>query len=122
MRFGDERGSVSVQMVLAWPLLMLVLWGGMGAAMFAYGRTTALAAAQSGAAAYAAENGTATDCELAALDLARRAGDALSDPQVQCSRAGGYVTVTVSGHVLSLVPGWQPSVTQTAQAPVEQVT
>lgn len=122
MELGDERGSVSVQMVLAWPLLMLILFGGMGAAMYAYGRTTALSAAQSGAAVYAAENGTQNDCELAALDLAHRVGDALEDPQVVCSRTGDYVTVTMSGRVLSLVPGWQPSVTQAAQAPVERAT
>jgi Flp pilus assembly protein TadG len=122
MNLGNERGSVTVQMVLAWPLLMLVLFGGMGAAMFAYGRTAALSAAQSGAVAFAAENGTQSDCELAALDLAHRIGDALSNPRVKCVRGANFVTVTVSGQVLSLVPGWQPSVEQTAQAPVERAT
>ena len=121
-RWRSERGSVTVEMVVALPLLMLVVWIGMGAAMFYYGRTTALAAAQSGVAAFAAEHGTTAACQQAALDLAGRVGDALSSPKAVCTLAGNTVTATVSGTVLSLVPGWAPRVSQTATMPVERTT
>lgn len=118
----SERGSATVEMVFIMPLLMLIVWVAMGAAMYYYGRTTALSSAQAGAAAWAAEHGTAADCRSAALDLASRVGDALGSPQVACTRAGDSITVTVSGSVLSLVPGWTPHVSQSATVPAERLT
>ncbi len=71
-------------MVLLMPTLLLVVWIALGAAMYFYGRTTALAAAQAAAAAGAAEHGTTADCVRTATDLAARAGDALAGLQVTC--------------------------------------
>ncbi|MCB0912528.1 MAG: pilus assembly protein [Propionibacteriaceae bacterium] len=117
-----ERGSVSVQMVLLMPTLLLVVWIALGAAMYFYGRTTALAAAQAGAAAAAAENGTTEDCVHTATDLASRAGDSLAGLQVSCQIQARTVVATVTGSTLSLVPGWEPVTTQTATVPREEVT
>lgn len=119
---GKERGSVSVQMVLLMPTLLLVVWIALGAAMFFYGRATALAAAQAGAAAGAAEHGTTADCVRTATDLASRAGDSLAGFQVTCQIGAHAVTATVTGSTLSLVPGWEPVTTQTATAPREEIT
>ena len=113
---------MSTQLVVLFPLLLSILWAGMSAAMFYYGRTAALAAAQSGVAAGAAENGTESDCREAANDLTNRVGDTLSSVIVTCNRTATTVTATVSGVTLSLVPGWSPSVTQTATATVERLT
>lgn len=118
----SERGSVSVQMVLLLPTLLLVIWIALGAAMYFYGRTTALAAAQAGAAAAAAENGTTADCLRTATDLASRAGDALAGLHVTCQVGVGTVAATVTGSTLSLVPGWEPVTTQTATVPREEIS
>lgn len=117
-----ERGSVSVQMVLLMPTLLLVVWIALGAAMYFYGRTTALAAAQAGAAAGAAEHGTVADCVRTATDLASRAGDSLASLTVTCQIGAQAVTATVTGSTLSLVPGWEPATTQTATVPREDIS
>lgn len=121
-RQESQRGSVSVQMVLLMPTLLLVVWIALGAAMYFYGRTTALAAAQAGAAAGAAENGTSADCVRTATDLASRAGDSLAGLQVTCQIRANTVTATVTGSTLSLVPGWEPTTFQSATVPVEAVS
>ncbi len=118
----SERGSVSVQMVLLMPTMLLVVWIALGAAMYFYGRTTALAAAQAGAAAAAAEHGTTDDCVRTATDLASRAGDSLTGLTVTCKFGAQSVTATVTGSTLSLVPGWEPFTTQTATVPREEIS
>jgi hypothetical protein len=109
-------------MVLLMPTLLLVVWIALGTAMYFYGRTTALAAAQAGAAAGAAEHGTTADCVRTATDLAARAGDALAGLHVTCQTQAQSVTATVSGSTLSLVPGWDPVTSQSATVPREEVT
>lgn len=117
-----ERGSVSVQMVLLMPTMLLIVWIALGAAMYYYGRTTALAAAQAGAAAGAADKATTADCVRTATDLAARAGDALAGLQVSCRVRAQTVTATVTGSTLSLVPGWEPVTVQSATVPREVVS
>ena len=118
----NERGSVSVQMVLLMPTMLLVVWIALGAAMYFYGRTTALAAAQAGAAAAAAEHGTTDGCVRTATDLASRADDSLAGLTVTCEFGAQSVTATVTGSTLSLVPGWEPVTTQTATVPREEIS
>lgn len=117
-----ERGAATVEVVLLFPAMILMVWIALGAGMYHWGRTAALNAAQTGAAAAAAEDGTIADCARAAQDMAARVGDALSDLRVSCSLTATTATATVSGSVLSLVPGWTPSLTLTATVPVERIT
>jgi len=119
---SSERGSVSVQMVLLMPTLLLVVWIALGAAMYFYGRTTALAAAQAGATAGAAEHGTTDDCVRTATDLASRAGDSLAGLTVTCQIHTDTVTAVVTGNTISLVPAWEPTTTQTATVPREEIS
>lgn len=119
---SSERGSVSVQMVLLMPTLLLVVWFALGAAMYFYGRATALAAAQAGATAGAAEHGTTDDCVRTATDLAARAGDSLAGLTVTCQIGAQTATATVTGNTISLVPGWEPTTTQVATVPREEIS
>lgn len=111
-----------MQLVLLMPLLMLLLWAVMQAALFHYGRTAAISAAHTGATAGAVHDGTAAGCRTAAADLLERVGDAISQVSIQCHRTPTRVTATISGTVLSVVPGWSASLTHTASAPVERIT
>lgn len=111
-----------METVILFPIMILTVWIAMGAAMFHWGRTVAINAAQTGAVAAAAENGTIADCQQAALDMAGRAGDALSGVRVSCTVSATLVSATVSASVLSLVPFWSPALTQTATVPMERIT
>lgn len=118
----DERGSVSVQLTLLMPVLLLIVWVAMGAAVYHFGRTAALSAAQSGATAAAAKDGTLDACRAAAAELIGRLGDAITNATVTCDRSASEATATVTGTTLSLVPGWAPVVTQSAIVAREEVT
>lgn len=121
-RRTDERGSVTVQLTMLLPVLLMLVWVALGAAMVHYGRTAALSAAQSGATAAAAEHGTTAACRTAAMDLLGRVGDAISDVTVTCQLAATTSSATITGATLSLVPGWTPTVTETAVVARERLT
>nr|WP_281175686.1 TadE/TadG family type IV pilus assembly protein [Knoellia aerolata] len=122
-RGRSERGSTSIQMVILMPALLAVMFLGMQAALTYHARTLAIAAAQEGARAACAENGTTS----AAISTARQyvadtAGDALTSATVTGARTANTATVTVRGVALSVIPGWQPTITQSASMPVERIT
>lgn len=121
-RQHDERGSASVELVVLLPVLFSIVFLALQASLYYYGRTTALAAAETGARTLAAENGTTSACRSAAHQLLDSAGDALTNTAVQCSRTTTTVTVHVSGDALSVVVGWQQPISQSATLPTERVT
>ena len=123
IRHDRERGSVSVEMVLFMPLLLLILFSGVQGAVYFHARTLAIAAAQEGARAAARENATLTAGTAAATAfLADVAGDSLTSVAVTGTRSATTATITVRGSSLSLIPGWTPTVEQTANLPVERIT
>jgi Flp pilus assembly protein TadG len=72
---GDrEAGVASIQIVVLMPVLFLLMFIGMQAAIIYHGRTVAIAAAQEGARAAAAQNGTATAGQSAATAFVVAAG------------------------------------------------
>ena len=119
-----ERGSASVELVILLPVLFAVMFLGMQAALFYHARTVAIAAAQEGARAAGAENGNASDGVNAAYAFIADAGgdDVLAGADTSANRTLTTVTVTVTGHSLSVIPGWNPVITQSASLPVERLT
>ena len=119
-----ERGSTSIQMVLLMPALFAVMFLGMQGALFYHARTVAIAAAQEGArtAAGLGGSGAAGAQDAYAFVTAAGGDDVLKAPQVNSARSATTATVTVTGHPLSVIPGWTPVVTQSASAPVERTT
>ncbi|WP_141013672.1 TadE/TadG family type IV pilus assembly protein [Nocardioides sambongensis] len=119
-----ERGSASIQLVILLPALFGILFLGMQAALYHHARTVAIAAAQEGARAAAAEHGTATNGVRDAKSFIAEAGgnDVLPHSSASASRTPTTVTVTVTGRSLSVIPGWNPLIRQSASAPIEQVT
>ena len=120
----SERGSTSVQMVILMPVLFLVMFLGMQAALLYHARTVAIAAAQQGARAAGAETSSAGDGIAAATSFVAAAGgsDVLENASVSGSRSATQATVTVQGAALSVIPGWSPIVQQSATVPVERIT
>ena len=117
-----ERGAVSIQMVVLMPVLFAIAFTGLQAGLYFYGRDAAMAAATTGARAAAAEHGTPVDCQGAARAFISSLGDVLTSPEISCARTATRVEVRVSGVTLSVIPGWQPRVTQSTNLPVERVT
>ena len=120
----DERGSVSIELVILLPALFAVMFLGMQAALFYHARTVAIAAAQEGARAAGGEQGKESDGVQAATAFVQEAGgdDVLSGTTTTANRTATTVTVVVEGHSLSVIPGWSPVVRQVASVPVERVT
>lgn len=120
---GHERGSASVELVVLMPLLLLTVFSGVQAAVYYHASSLALAAAQEGARAAARENATlAAGTSAATAFLTDTAGDSLTAVTITGSRTPVTATITVGGSSLSLVPGWTPTVTQSASLPVERIT
>ncbi|MHB1488880.1 MAG: TadE/TadG family type IV pilus assembly protein [Cellulomonas sp.] len=119
-----DRGAVTVQVVVLMPAMFLLMFTGMQAALIYHGRTVALAAAQEGARVAAVMSSTAQAGEVAASQFVDSAGgqDVLRDATVTATRDATTAQVTVSGTTLTVVPGWVPTITQSAVAPLEQVT
>lgn len=119
----DERGAASIEMVVLLPALFAVLFLGMQAALYYHARTIAIAAAQEGARAAAAEDAhPGTGVAAARSYLADVGGDALESSSASASRTSTTAVVTVRGRSLSVIPGWRPVVRQQARAEVERTT
>jgi Flp pilus assembly protein TadG len=118
----DERGAGSIEMVILLPALFAVLFLGMQAALYYHARTIAIAAAQEGARAAAANHARSGDGVAAANAYLADAGDSLESSNASAQRTATTATVTVRGHALSVIPGWRPVITQRASAEVERLT
>lgn len=123
-RRRDQRGSVSIELVILLPALFAVMFLGMQAALFHHARTVAIAAAQEGARAAGAEQGRESDGIGAANDFIAEAGgdDVFTGTAATASRTTTAATVTVTGYSLSVIPGWKVRITQSASVPVERLT
>lgn len=120
----DQRGSASIELVILLPVLFAVLFLGMQAALYYHARTVAIAAAQEGARATGAEAGTESRGEDAANAFIVDAGgdDVLQAATATAKRSATTATVVVEARSLSVIPGWQPVVRQSATVPVERLT
>ena len=97
---------------------------GMQGALYYHAKTVAIAAAQQGARAAGTEQGRESDGVGAANDFLNEAGgeDVLTGTSTSANRTATTATVTVSGFSLSVIPGWNVRITQSASVPVEKVT
>lgn len=122
-RSRRDRGSASVQMVLALPLVFALVFLSIQAGLWFYARSIALAAAEVGARSSAARHATLhTGIADARAFASRVGGHTLTGVGVSGSRSASFTTITVTGNVVRLVPFWTPTVTQSATLPVERLT
>ncbi|MBF4768621.1 pilus assembly protein [Nocardioides agariphilus] len=123
-RRRDDRGSVSIELVILLPALFAVMFLGMQAALFYHARTVAIAAAQEGARAAGTEQGHEADGVGAANDFLAEAGgdDVLTGTSTTAKRTATTATVTVTGFSLSVIPGWKVRISQSATVPIERLT
>ncbi|MEU1398267.1 TadE family protein [Micromonospora zamorensis] len=125
---GDrERGANPVELAVMMPLILVLLFASIQIAAVFLARSTALNAAQSGVNAqrtYQAGDGAGVD---SATRFLKAAGGWLvgwdkTGPNCVASNDDTAVTCTVRGRSLSVVPGVDFAVQQTAHGTVERVT
>lgn len=121
----DDRGSTTLEIVILFPALLLLVFGLIQGGLWYHARTIALAAATDALAAARSEQGTASAGRTAGTAFIDRAGgdSVLSGTQVSVTRTATRVTVTVTGRSLSVLPGIPGgTVSQTVDGPVEHFT
>lgn len=121
-RLHGDRGSATIQHVFLLPALFTLMFVFVQGAMLYQGRAVALAAAQEGARVAAAEHGTASAGVTAAHRYVGTTTIGLTGTTVTGTRTATEASITITAHTVSLVPGWRPTVTQSAHLPVERLT
>lgn len=120
----DDRGDgggAALTWVLLFPVVLLLLFGGIQVAITSYAKNLALATAQAGVRAASSAPGDASRAAPAALTFAAdKAAGTLDDTGVTVSVDGNTVTVTVSARSHSVVPGMEMTVTESAAGPLER--
>jgi len=118
-RTQRDRGDATAQLVIITPILVLLIFMGVQAAIYFHAANVAAAAASQGAAAASPRAATAGDGAAAAQQLIADLGGNPAGPPV-VSEADGFVSVTVSIDVPSIVPFFPESVSRTALEPRER--
>lgn len=118
-----ERGSSSVEMVIALPIVLTVLFLAVQGGTWFHARSIALASAQSGARTSAMLNSSLEAGLSSARSFAADVGGTtLTGVTVTGDRTATSTTVTVTGHSVRLVPFMDVTVSQSATLPVERYT
>ncbi len=115
---------MTLELVIIFPVVLLIISGGITAALFFHARNVAQAAAQEGLRDATAVNGSGEQGEQRARQFLNDAGgnDILRDVTVTRSVGANWATVTVEGRSLTLLPGVTFHVEQSATGPVERFT
>ncbi|HLU33753.1 MAG TPA: TadE family protein [Natronosporangium sp.] len=118
-----DRGAAPIELAIVWPAILLLVFGAVQVATYFTARTVALSAAQVGVTAARGYDATDADGRDRAEAFLAQAGDWLVDWQVigpVRDETTGQVTVTVTGDALTLVPGYNWEVRQTAHGTIER--
>lgn len=124
-RGRSDRGSVTVELAVLFPLFLIVVLTGVQAAVWWHARSVALAAATAGVNAARVLGGTDADGRRAATEVATQAGDGvLTNPQIDAGGDQARVRVAVTGTAPRVlpIPGLDFDVSQIATAPRERAT
>lgn len=118
----DERGAMSLaQVVITAPALLFLLMLIVQFGLMFHARNIAEQAAQEGAAVARRFDGTQAQGREKALQLLTAVGEGtLKNRDVTANRTSDTATVTVTGTVVSVVPGFSLSVSESASGPVEK--
>jgi len=117
----SDRGSATIQGVIAATVMMLLVMAVMQVSIWAHAHHVAAAAAQTALATGRAEDGTvAASAGEGAESLGRNAGGSLAIDTITVEQGAETVTVTVTGEAPSLIPGLEWPVEASATGPRER--
>lgn len=119
----SERGNAALQTAVLTPVMLLLVGVIIQGGLWFHAKDVALAAAEEGARASAAQGGSSGDGKAAAESFAGRVGaGVLRGVGVSATRSAESTTVVVAGHSVSLVPFVAFEISQSATLPVERTT
>ena len=119
----DEDGSVSLELAVIFPAVLLLIVAAVQAGLLFHARHLAQAAAQEALRATRQYDGTTSAGQQAATGLlTRSAGDLLASRHISIQRGADQADVRITGHALSLLPGVTLTVSANASGPVERFT
>ena len=113
-----DRGEATTQLVVITPLLVLLVFLGVQAAVYFHAANVAAAAAAQGAAAASSLSGPSSAIAVAQSTVADLGSHLAHVPTLSVS--GGYVSVSVVLSVPRIVPCFPSSVTRTVIEPRER--
>jgi Flp pilus assembly protein TadG len=117
---GDERGSVSAELVLAAPLLLVLIMGVVQFALWEHATHVADAVAQQGLAVGRLQGETAAAGQAEAQSVLDQLGTGvLVGPDITATRTATTTTVVVTGHAISVVGLFSLPVRAVASGPTE---
>ena len=103
---ADERGFATVEFIVAFPLVLLLVWIGFQLVFVFFANRVALAAAEEGARAARSYTGSATAGDTRAHKFLTELGSGvLVEPTVRAYRTPERAGVVVEGRAQQLVPG-----------------
>jgi Flp pilus assembly protein TadG len=112
-----------VQTAILFPVVLMLVFGIIQGALWFHARHIALGAAQEGARAASAQDGTGADQRAREFVRDLTGGTLIRNLDVSLSSTADTVTVTVSGRAPNLIPGSGGFIVeQSATAPSEQYT
>lgn len=119
---ASERGSSTVETAILVSVLITLLLTLMQGGVWWHTRNVALAAAEEAARAAASEHGTAVAGRRAATSFIDQSNAGMTNVGIDVRRSTTTVTVTITGHAMSVLPGITQQISQTATLPVERIT
>jgi len=120
LRRRDERGISAPEFVVVMPLVMLILLMLVQWSVQLYNDRIVHAAAREAAVDAASWEGTESAGRQTANEYLADSGSDLSNTDVKITVGATEVTVTVSGDVMTLLPGFTKRVSATATVPRER--
>ena len=129
-RRRDERAASALEMAIVAPMFILLIFAIVEAGFLWYGRNVALLSAREGA-SYLRVSGTLDDpagwesaAERTSVNYANQVGfldQVTADASIaDLGETDARVTVEVTGQLTELVPFWDPTITRSVTAEIEQ--
>lgn len=119
-RHDGERGASTLEAVIIYPVILLLLFTLIQAGLWYHSRSVALHSANAASSAASAE-GAGNDAGYSAATAFVDQTDALRDLNIVVTRNGETVTAIVTGRSPSLVPGLAlPLITQSSTSAIER--
>lgn len=118
---ADERGSVTLENTIIWPVLLVVIFGLFQTGLALHARAVAHGAATAAYTASRVLDGTEASGRSVADAALAAANGTITAPNVTVTRTATTVTATVRGTTSMVVPGWPGgTIAETVTGPVER--
>ncbi|MEU0350812.1 TadE/TadG family type IV pilus assembly protein [Streptomyces sp. NPDC006237] len=120
-RDARDRGAVSLEMLIVFPVVLLIILMVVHVGLWWHARNVAMSAAQLGVESARVRGASAGTGTAEAREFLSRAGGSISGTSVSGSK-GATVTIRVTGYVDTMIPGLKLKIDQHADAAAERIT